>query len=163
MGVGGGREGGGGRLVFSCIASGVKLLLFDSANFKRLVMQFKSLDMLLQLKHILPRVVKSSRLLAKIAACLVSIGQLVCLAFLYGWCFLNKISLVWLLTLTTQPSTSKLSDNPDCPGYLFWKCNTGDHTLVFCSCSVSSINSSESSLIALNLSHLKSAMICLAF
>ena len=119
MGVGGGegREGGG-RLVFSCIASGVKLLLFDSANFKRLVVQFKSLDMLLQLKHILPRVVKSSRLLAKIAACLVSIGQLVCLAFLYGWCFLNKISLVWLLTLTTQPSTSKLSDNPDCPGYL---------------------------------------------
>ena len=97
----GGREGG--RLVFSCIASGVNLL-FDSANFKRLVMQFKSLDMLLQLKHILRRVVKSS--------------QLVCLAFLYGWCFLNKISLVWSLTLTTQPSTSKLSDNPDCPGYL---------------------------------------------
>ena len=92
----GGREGG--RLVFSCIASGVNLL------FKRLVMQFKSLDMLLQLKHILRRVVKSS--------------QLVCLAFLYGWCFLNKISLVWSLTLTTQPSTSKLSDNPDCPGYL---------------------------------------------
>ena len=27
--------------------------------------------------------------------------------------FLNKISLDWLLTLNTQPSTSKLSDNPD--------------------------------------------------
>ena len=40
------------------------------------------------------RVVKSSRLLAKIAAYLViSIGWLLCLAFLYGWCFLNKISL----------------------------------------------------------------------
>ena len=44
------------------------------------------------------------------AAYFVSIGQLLCLAFL--WCFLNKISLDWLLTLTTQPSTSKLSDNP---------------------------------------------------
>jgi len=44
----------------------------------------------------LPWVVKSSRLLAKIAAHLVSIGQLLCLAFLYGWRFLNKISLVWL-------------------------------------------------------------------
>ena len=48
----------------------------------------------------------------KIAAYLISIGQLLCLAFLYGWCFLNKISLDWLLTLTTHPSTSKLSDNP---------------------------------------------------
>ena len=27
--------------------------------------------------------------------------------------FLNKISLDWPLTLTTQPSTSNLSDNPD--------------------------------------------------
>ena len=52
------------------------------------------------------RVVKSSRLLAKIAAYLViSIGWLLCLAFLYGWCFLNKISLDWPPTLTTQPST----------------------------------------------------------
>ena len=52
------------------------------------------------------RVVKSSRLLAKIAAYLViSIGRLLFLAFLYGWHFLNKISLDWLLTLTTQPST----------------------------------------------------------
>ena len=59
------------------------------------------------------RVVKSSRLLAKIAAYLVSIGQLLCLAVLYIWHFLNKISLDWPLTLTTQPSTSKLSDNPD--------------------------------------------------
>ena len=32
--------------MFSCIASGVKLLLFDTAKFKRLVMQFKSLDTL---------------------------------------------------------------------------------------------------------------------
>ena len=58
-------------------------------------------------------VVKSRRLPAKIAACLVSIGQLLCLAVLYIWCFLNKISLDWPLSLTTQPSTSKLSDNPD--------------------------------------------------
>ena len=33
------------------------------------------------------RVVKSSWLLAKIAAFLVSISQLLCLAFLYGWRF----------------------------------------------------------------------------
>ena len=56
--------------------------------------------------------VKSSRLQAKIVAYLVSIGQLLCLAFLYGWRFLHKISLDWPLTLTPQPSTSKLSDNP---------------------------------------------------
>ena len=61
---------------------------------------------------ILPRVVKSSRLPVKIAAYLVSIGRLLCLAFLYRWRFLNKISLNWPLTLTTQPSTSKLFDNP---------------------------------------------------
>ena len=59
-------------------------------------------------------VVKSSRLLVKITAYLVSIGWLLCLAFLYGWCFLKKIiSLDWLLTLTTWPSTSELSDNPE--------------------------------------------------
>ena len=58
------------------------------------------------------RVVKSSRLLAKIATYLVSISQLFCLAFFYGWCFLNKISLDWPLTLTTQLSTLKLSDKP---------------------------------------------------
>ena len=59
------------------------------------------------------RVVKSSRLLAKIAAYLVSSGRLLCLAVLYISHFLNKISLDWPLTLTTQPFTSKLSDNPD--------------------------------------------------
>ena len=42
---------------------------------------------------------------------MVSFGRLLCLAFLYGWRFLIKISLNWPLTLTTQPSTSKLSDN----------------------------------------------------
>ena len=47
------------------------------------------------------------------AAYLVSVGQLLCLAFLDGRYFLNKISMDWLLTLTTQPSTSKLSDNPE--------------------------------------------------
>ena len=57
-------------------------------------------------------VVKSSRLLAKSAAYLVSISQLLCLAFLCRWRFLKKIPLDWPLTLTTQPSTSKLSDNP---------------------------------------------------
>ena len=60
-------------------------------------------------RYDISRVVKSSRLPAKIAAYLVSIGWLLCLAFLYGWCFLFKISLDWPLTLTTQPSTSKLS------------------------------------------------------
>ena len=59
------------------------------------------------------RVVKSSQLLAKIAAYLVSISLLLCLAFLYRWRFLNKISLDWPLTFTTHPSTSKLSDNPE--------------------------------------------------
>ena len=48
----------------------------------------------------------------KIASYLVGIGRLLCLAFLYGRHFLKKISLDWPLTLTTQPSTSKLSDNP---------------------------------------------------
>ena len=48
------------------------------------------------------RVVKSSRLPAKIAVYLVSIGWLLCLAFLYRWWFLNKISLDWPLTLTLQ-------------------------------------------------------------
>ena len=38
----------------------------------------------------------------KIAAYLVSIGLLLCLAFLYGWRLLHKISLDWPLTLTTQ-------------------------------------------------------------
>ena len=59
------------------------------------------------------KVVKSSRLPVKIVAYLVSNSRLLCLAFLYGWRFLNKISLDWPLTLTTQPSTSRLSDNPD--------------------------------------------------
>ena len=53
------------------------------------------------------RVVKSSQLLVKIPAYLVSsIGCLLCLAFVYGWCFLNEISLDWPLTLTTQPTAS---------------------------------------------------------
>ena len=34
------------------------------------------------------------------------------MAFLYAWGFLNKMSLDWPLTLKTQLSTSKLSDNP---------------------------------------------------
>ena len=58
-------------------------------------------------------VVKSSWLLVKITAYLVSIGWLLYLAFLFGWHFLNKISLDWLLTLTNRPPTSKLSDNPE--------------------------------------------------
>ena len=63
-------------------------------------------------KLTIPKVVKSSRLPVKIAAYLVSIGRLLCLTFLYRWRFLNKISLDWLLTLATQPSTSNPSDNP---------------------------------------------------
>ena len=61
------------------------------------------------------RVVKSSQLQAKIAAYLVSIDRLL-YVFLYGWRFLNKISLDWSLTLTTQPPTSKLSENPELYG-----------------------------------------------
>ena len=68
------------------------------------------------------RVVKSSWLPAKIATYLVSIGRLLCLAFLYRWCFSNKISLHSQLTLTTQLSMSKLSDNPGC--WWWWKNNT---------------------------------------
>ena len=62
------------------------------------------------------RVVKSSWLLPKIATYMYSVsnGRLLCLAFLYRWRFLNNKSLDWPLTLTTQPSTSKLSDNPVC-------------------------------------------------
>ena len=52
------------------------------------------------------RVVKSSQLPVKISAYLVSIGQLLCLEFLYRWRFSNEISLDWPLTLTTQLSTS---------------------------------------------------------
>ena len=80
---------------------------------------FLFLNFYLPLQNLTPknsptfRVVKSSRLPVKIATYLVSIGQLLCLAFLDGWSFLNKISLDWPLTLTTQQSTSKLSDNPD--------------------------------------------------
>jgi len=33
------------------------------------------------------------------------------LAFLYGWHFLNKISLDWPCTIASQPSTSKLAEN----------------------------------------------------
>ena len=63
------------------------------------------------------RVVKSSWLPAKIAVYLVSISWLLCLAVLYIRRFLNRISLDGLLTLTPQPSISKLSDNP-----AWWKC-----------------------------------------
>ena len=38
----------------------------------------------------------------KMVACLVNMGLLLCLAFLYRWRFLHKISLDWPLTLTTQ-------------------------------------------------------------
>jgi len=58
------------------------------------------------------RVIKSSQPPAKIAAYLVSVGQLLCLVFLYRLCCWNEIFVDWPLTLTTQPSTSKLSDNP---------------------------------------------------
>ena len=62
--------------------------------------------------YVLYRVVKSRRLLLNIAAYLVSIGRLLCLAFLYRWRSLITISLDWPLALTTQPSTSKLSAIP---------------------------------------------------
>ena len=62
---------------------------------------------------IIKGIVKSSWLPAKIAAYLVSISWLLCLAFFYGWGFLIKISLDWPLTLTSQLSTLKLSDNPE--------------------------------------------------
>ena len=58
------------------------------------------------------RVVKSVWLPAKITAYLASISWLLFLAFLYGWRFLNEISLDWPVTLTTELSTSKLSDKP---------------------------------------------------
>ena len=46
-----------------------------------------------QLAHFY-RVVKSSQLLAKIATYLVSISLILCLEFLYGWHFLNKIQCI---------------------------------------------------------------------
>ena len=86
-----------------------------------------------------PRVVKSSPLLAKIAPYLFSIGRLLCLAFLYRWRFLNKISLDRPLTLTTQPSTSKLSDNPKHHNFLYipWCSIKDKHTCRFSNCSSS--------------------------
>ena len=52
----------------------------------------------LLLTTVVSRVVKSSRLPLKITPYLVSIGRLLCLKFLYGWRFLNKISLDWPLS-----------------------------------------------------------------
>ena len=59
---------------------------------------------------------------------LVLIGLLLCVAFLYGCRLLHKISLDWPLTLTTQSSTSKLSDNPD--GILLASSKYGKRQLV---------------------------------
>ena len=61
------------------------------------------------------RVVKSSRLLAKIATYLVSIRQILYSAWHISlqMAFLKfRISLDWPLTLKTQSSTSKRSGNP---------------------------------------------------
>ena len=85
-----------------CLSRTIRLCALGSGT-RRICYQFFS-------RHY-RRVVKSSRLPA-IAPYLVSIGRLFRLAFFYGWRFLNKISLDWWLPLTTQPSTSKLSDNP---------------------------------------------------
>ena len=60
----------------------------------------------------LSKVVKSAQLPVKITTYLAGIGWLLCWAFLYRWRFLSKISLDWLRTFITQPSTLKLSDNP---------------------------------------------------
>ena len=81
------------------------------AKFPTCILPHSKLHMQLATLH---RVVKSSWLLVKTAAYmyLVSTGQLLRLAFLYGWRFLNKISLDWPLTcllqnfLTTLLSTS---------------------------------------------------------
>ena len=56
------------------------------------------------------RVVKSIRLPVKITTYLISIGWIFCLAFLYGWRFLNKISLDRPLTL--QCAKKVVSDSP---------------------------------------------------
>ena len=72
----------------------------------------RSISHVMDQKLIRIEAVKSIRLPAKIAAYLISIGQLLWLAFLYIWCFFNKISLDWPLTLTSQPSISNLSENP---------------------------------------------------
>ena len=56
------------------------------------------------------RVVKSIRLPVKITTYLISIDWLFCLAFLYGWHFLNKISLDRPLTL--QCAKKVVSDSP---------------------------------------------------
>ena len=65
----------------------------------------------------------------KIVAYLVSIGWLLCLAFLYGWRFLNKICLDVLAAYfdNSEPSTSKVSDNPEWNKQVlgFYQCNNG--------------------------------------
>ena len=62
--------------------------------------------------HQTTAIIATTEITAKIAAYLVSISQLLWSVFLYGWRSLNRKSLDWPLILTTQPSTSKLSDNP---------------------------------------------------
>jgi len=57
------------------------------------------------------RVVKSSRQPAKIGAYLVSIGRLLRLVFLYGWRFLNEISLDLLLNDLDNLHCSRLLQN----------------------------------------------------
>jgi len=89
------------------------LIMFNNYNYRNC--SFTCVMLLKITLYIFLSVVKSSRLPAKIAAYLVSIGWVLCFAFLYRWCFFNKIFQDWPLTLTTQPSNSKLSDNPD-----FW-------------------------------------------
>ena len=61
------------------------------------------------------RVVKSSWLSAKMAAYLVSIGRLLCLAFLYRWHFLNKISLDWQLSCLLHNFLTTLCQNARSP------------------------------------------------
>ena len=49
--------------------------------------------------------------------------------FFMEWRFLNKISLDWPLTLTTQPSTSQLSDNPGASSvWNFHACSSDVHS-----------------------------------
>ena len=54
--------------------------------------------------------------------------------FLHGWLFLNKISLDWKGTLTTQPCTSKLSNDPDSHAITFLRSpSTEILEIYFCS------------------------------
>ena len=114
-------------LIHACSLSSHKNLDSNTSKSPRFILKYKVKlrDSIRWLTKLLPsqdkktkpcRTPRDNLRVVKTATYLVSFSRLVCLAFLYGWCLLNKVHvyLAWLLTLITQPSLSKLSDDPEC-------------------------------------------------